>query len=895
MTLSAGTKVGSYEIINPIGAGGMGEVYRARDTRLARHVALKVLPEALALDAERMARFKREARVLASLNHPNIASIYGLEESGKSCALAMELAEGPTLADRITAGAIPVQEALSTAKQICDAIEYAHDRGIVHRDLKPANIKIASDGAVKILDFGLAKALEGDPSQGTDISASPTISRMATQHGIILGTAAYMPPEQAKGKSVDRRADIWSFGCVLFEMLAGRMAFSGESVTDTLAAVIKEEPDWSLIPEPVPPRINELLGRCLRKDPKQRLQSIGDARITIEEALSGVGELTSSAAGKPAGAAPRWRVPPYALFIVAGLIAAVLAITYFGAPVAAPPALCLSIDPPHGAQFESAFSLSPDGTRLAFVATTSGKQLLWIRPLDSPEPRPLAGTEEGDFPFWSPDGKSIGFFASGRLKRIDLANGSIENLASVGDPRGGAWSADGTILFAPAINSTLMKIPAIGGTPSPATDFDPSRQERSDRWPSFLPDGRHFVFLEEGNADSPDAIAIGSLGSTSTQVISTMPTGSAALYADNHLIYSSGGFLVAQPFDKESLKLVGEPVRLAENVSPVGIYGPTGYLLASASASGLLVYRTNVPAMSQFTVVDRNGKKARTIGPLGTYETPALSPDQKRIVAAVADRGQSGFYTPLWLMDAATGASSRFTFDNFDDGSPIWSPDGRWIYFNSNRGGPYNIYRKKADGSADAELVVKSANIETPSDISSDNRFLLIEDFSPVTNRDLLYMSLEPGGKPKPYRATPATEADGRFSPDGRWVAYCSDENRGGDFEIFVSPFPPTKSKWQVSSEGGYWPMWSSDGRELYFLSGTTLMAAEVIPGATFQFRPPQALFSFHPAQGAAGQAHSGYFAMTGGKEFLLNELATSGDSPPITVLSNWTLNLKKK
>ena len=894
MALTSGAKLGPYEIRSPLGAGGMGEVYRGRDRRLGRDVALKVLPVAFAADTERMARFQREAQVLALLNHPNIASIYGLEDSGEVRAFVMELVEGPTLADRIATGRILVDEALSIAKQICEAVEYAHERGVVHRDLKPANIKLANGSSVKILDFGLAKALEGDGVL-SDISSSPTITRLATQQGIILGTAAYMSPEQAKGKSVDRRADIWSFGCVLFEMLTRKMAFSGETVTDTLAAVLKEEPDWSLLPPATPPRICELLRRCLKKDPKQRLQSIGDARITIEEALSGVPQDALPIAVDPVRP-PLWRRALPWLVAAACLVAAsVGTVAYLDRREEMLPSLRLTIDPPHDAQFGTGFALSPDGTRLVFAATSNGKQMLWMRPLASLQAQPIPGTEQGDFPFWSPDGKSVGFFASGKLKRLDLGTGSVQNLCPIGDPRGGAWSLDGTIVFSSEVNTPLMKIPATGGTPVPATAFDPSRQERSDRWPFFLPDGRHFVFLEEGNSQSPDAVAVGSLDSIKTQVLLTLPTGSAAIYADNHLIYSRSGSLVAQPFDNERLKLLGDPVRLAENVSAVGVLGPTGYLSASASATGLLIYRNNVAAVSQFALLDRSGKTLGTIGPPAAYGEPALSPDQKKIAVTMPDPEQAGSFTPLWLMDVATGASSRFTFDNFDDGSPVWSPDGRWIYFSSNRGGAYNIYRKMADGSADAELVLKSINIELPSDISPDNRFLLLDEFSPLTNRDLLFLPLQPAGDPKPFRATAAEEADGRFSPDGRWVAYCSDENRPGDFEIFVSSFPPSSSKWQVSSGGGYWPMWSHDGRELYFTSGTTLMAAEVIPGSTFQFRLPHPLFPARLAQSVFTQAHSGYFVFTGGQKFLLNQLVSTGESPPLIVVASWTSELKKK
>lgn len=892
MGLASGTKLGPYEVLSAVGAGGMGEVYRARDGRLGRNVALKVLRVAFLGDSERMGRFEREAQVLASLNHSNIASIYGLEDSDHVRALVMEFVDGPTLADRIARGAIPVEEALQIAKQICEAVEYAHERGIVHRDLKPANIKISGDGSVKVLDFGLAKALEGDASS-SDISNSPTLTHMATQQGVILGTAAYMPPEQAKGKCVDRRADIWAFGCVLFEMITGKMAFNGETATDTLAAVIKEDPDWSRLPADTPLPVRELLERCLKKDPRQRLQSIGDARIALEEILSG--KEPSMPPRDERIRTPRWQYAlPWTLFAICVLMASILAVAHFEQrePTLAP--LRLTIDPPLGAQFDGALALSPDGTRLVFRATSNGKQMLWVRPLNSLQAQPIPGTEDGDFPFWSPDGKSIGFFAGGKLKRLDFANASIQTLSGVLEPRGGAWSPDGTIVFAPAVNSPLMKIPISGGTLVPATEFGPGRQVRSDRWPYFLPDGRHFIFVQEGNSQAPDAMAIGSLDSTKTQVLFTLPTGSAAIYVDNYLLYSTDGSLVAQPFDSRRLKITGNPIRIAENVSPIGIEGPSGYVSISAAVTGLLVYRTDVLTTSQFILVDRNGKTIRTIGPPAAYDEPSVSPDQKTIAFSMPDPRQSGSNTPLWEMDIAMGTIRRFTFDNVDAGSSVWSRDGRWIYF-TRRSGEFNIYRKLADGSADAELVLKAPDIQKPSDISPNDRFLLIEDFSPSSNRDLLYSQLPPTGEPKPFRATPAEEADGRFSPDGKWIAYCSDENGAGDFEVFVSSFPPASSKWQVSSGSGYWPTWSNDGRELYFVSGTKLMVADVIPGSTFQFRPPRSLFPVRLAQSVFTQSHSGYFAFSGGQKFLINQLVGTTDSPPVTAIANWTSELKNK
>jgi len=903
-----GTTLGPYQIVGALGAGGMGEVYRARDTKLGREVALKVLPEAFAADAERMARFEREAKVLASLNHPNIASIYGFEDSSGAGtparapfpvhALVMELVEGPTLAERIAKGPIPLDEALPIARQIAEALEYAHDRGIVHRDLKPANVKITPEGTVKLLDFGLAKALEGDAA-AKDPSSSPTMSRLATQAGIILGTAAYMSPEQAKGKPVDRRADIWAFGCVLYEMLTGKKPFDGETVTDILAAVVRGEPDWSLLPVGTPESMRRLLQRCLKKDPKQRLQAIGDARIAMEDALSGAapesGQFPTPAAVTVR--ASRWRrALPWVLVAAFAALAIALGAAYFGHQAEALRVLRFAVDPPESGEFGTSLALSPDGTRLVFVATANGKQMLWLRPLDSLQAQPISGTEDADFPFWSPDGKSVGFFANGKLKRIDFNTGSVQVLCDVSAgnaARGGSWGSGGTILFAPDVTMPLMKITATGGTPSPATAFDASRQDKSHRWPLFLPDGRHFLFVEERSNGSLPAIEAGSLDSAKTQPILTLPADSSVAYAAGFLLYSKGGSMMAQPFDPNRLKLAGSAIPVAPHVSPVGIVGPTGYVAVSTSATGLLAYRNSVPLVSQLSVVDRSGKTLGTIGPLRGYSGPALSSDKKKIVVGIPDPDNPGVVS-LWLADVASGTLTRFTFDKSDNRWPLWSPDGRWIYFGSNATGIYNIYRKRADGSGTQELVRRSPNLETPLDISRDGHYLLFDDLSPQTNNDIWYLPLPPSGKANVFLRTPASETDAHFSPDGKWVAYISNENSPSDYEVFVAPFPPNGSKWQVSTNGGHWPNWSDDGRELYFVSGSTLMATKVTPGATFQFQTPDPLFSIRPPEGFA-DTNSDYMVFPGGQKFLLNQLATSKENLPITVVTNWTEEMKRQ
>jgi len=890
MALIPGNRVGPYEMVAPLGAGGMGEVYRARDTKLGREVALKVLPEAFASDAQRMARFRREAQVLASLNQTNIASIYGFEDSGSTHALVMELVEGPTLADRIKTGAIPIDEALPIAKQIAEGLEYAHERGIVHRDLKPSNIKLAANDAVKILDFGLAKALEGDPAS-VDISTSPTISRMATQAGVILGTAAYMSPEQAKGKSVDRRTDIWAFGCVLYEMLTGKMAFNGETITDVLAAVIKEEPDWKALPKDTPTHVRVLLQRCLKKDAKQRLRDIGDARIALEEVLSGAAKEVARSAG---GTLPLWRrALPGALAAACVALVIVLGAAYFMRSGGTSRVLRFAIGPPENTELGTSLALSPDGARLAFEATANGKQMLWLRPLDSLQAQPISGTEDAEFPFWSPDGKSIGFFTDDKLKRVDLESGSVETLCSVATPRGGSWGANGTLVFSPGISSPLMKISASGGTPAPATAFDSARQDTSHRWPFFLPDGKHFLFLEERANGSLPTLEAGSLGSMKAMPVLTLPADSSVVYVDGYLLYSKGGSLEAQPFDPKSLKTTGHAKTIATNVSSVGEVGPTGYAAVSAAGGGLLVYRSSISRLSQLTVVDRSGKTLGTIGPARGYSSPQLSPDRKKIAVSIPDPQNPG-QSSLWIVDVATGSLTRLTYDKHDNMNPIWSPDGRWIYFQSNADGPYNIYRKRADGSGPEELVRRSPSLEGATSFAEDGKNLLFDDLSAETGADIWYLPREAGAKAKVFLSTPADEEAAVFSPDGKWVAYESDENGSGDFEVFVAPFPPNGSKWQVSSNGGYWPLWGPDGHELYFISGGELMAAKVIPGASFQFRAPQALFPIQPPEDDI-TVNEDYFVFPGGQKFLLNELATSKEKLPITVVTNWTEGLKQR
>jgi Tol biopolymer transport system component/predicted Ser/Thr protein kinase len=881
--LTPGDRLGPYEIVAPLGAGGMGEVYRARDTRLQREVALKLLPAAVAENPERRARLQREAQLLAALNHPHIAAIYGFEQD----ALAMELVDGRGLA-----GPLPWEEARPLALQICAAIEYAHERGIIHRDLKPANIRLTADGQVKLLDFGLAKALEGETS-AADLANSPTLTHMASLPGMILGTAAYMAPEQAKGKAVDRRADIWAFGCILFELLSGRQVFHGETATEVLAAVITQEPDWSLLPPSTPASARVLLARCLKKDPRQRLQAIGDARIALEEeAEPGVEPAAGGATGRA-----RWTW--IAAAGVAGLILLAAAAWFWRPRVPATPALRFTIAVPPSLNLGYGLALSPDGTRLVFAASGNSKAELWVRRLDELAATPLAGSDDGEFPFWSPDGTAVAFFADGALKRYDFPTGTVRTLCSVaaGGARGGSWSPQGgdggTIVFSPDVTQPLMKVAAQGGTPVLATGLDTGRQEVSLRWPFFLPDGRHFLLTAESRGPGGAGILAGSLDSTRAQVLVRLQTDdSAAIYSEGHLLYSYNSALVAQPFDATHLQVHGARETVAAGVVPASVAGPTGYLGVAAASSGMLAYRGSDSAPSQLEFVDVSGKLQRTIGPPDAYASPRLSPDGQHIAVSIPNPDLAGV-SDLWLIDAASGARSRFTFGNSDSSGPLWSSDGRWIYYTSNTAGEYALYRKLADGSGTAALVGGRGGFSGADSVSRDGRILLYDEtVSPATGTDIWWMQLGAGpaatlGASQPFLRTPARELDASPSPDTRWVAYESNSNGNGDWEIFVTDFPRHASQWQISTAGGSWPVWSADGRTIYFISRSNLTAVAVTPGPTPRFSAPRTLFPMRPPESLT-EGFADYSPLPGGRGFLINQLTGRDQQSPIVVVTAW-------
>ncbi len=885
-----GTVLGQYEITALLGKGGMGEVYRARDSKLKREVAVKILPDEFSRDPERVARFQREAEVLASLNHPNIAAIYDLAEADRSRFLVLELVDGETLADRLKRGPLPAEEALTVAKEISEGLEAAHEKSIIHRDLKPANIKITPDGKVKLLDFGLARVFDARP-ENSDFSNLPTMMNARTGAGVILGTAAYMSPEQARGKTVDRKTDIWAFACVLYEMLTGKQAFSGETVTDILGAIVRAEPDWTLLPATTPSIVRSLLRRCLQKEPNRRLHDIADVRIELEEAFAEPTSAVLPVAGQS------WKRERAVWLVVTGLLflfGAVFAVLYLRRSpadvlvkrfvVSAEPNTSFA-SPGGGGLGANGGTLSPDGRRLAFVARdASGKTLLWLRPIDSLAAQPQAGTEDASFPFWSPDSRSLAFFAQGKLKRIDLTGGPLATVCDAPSGRGGTWNRDGTIVATVSNPGALVRVSATGGTPIPVTTLDASRQERSHRWPYFLPDGRHFLYLAQTARDEDVAVFVGSLDSqTSTRLLKY---NSNVIYANpGYLLLVRDGALVAQPFNADKLQFTGEPFRVAEQVSWEPLAGGTAFGLAafSASENGLLSYRTTGSVgVGQLTWFDRNGKEIGSVSSPGIYHDPMLSPDGKRL--AVSKQESLEGSDDIWIFDLTTGKSTRFTFDAAIDRFATWSPDGRRIVFASNRdGGVYSLYEKDSSGAGSEELLLKSDRPKTPYTWSVDGRYIFYRDRS--------VWALPLFGDRKPFEVFSSDNSRGvELSPDGRWLA-AAIRNETGRYDLEVYTFPSLGGRWQIST--GSWPRWRRDGKELFYAGSNGLTAVDIKAGATLDAGTPHRLFGAEIGGSGGFSSERNTYDVTGdGQRFLVN-VRSPGQST-ITVVENWAGGLKK-
>lgn len=879
MPLPAGTKLGTYEVRSAIGAGGMGEVYQAHDTKLGRDVAIKVLPEAFAHDPERLARFQREAKMLAQLNHTNIATIYGLEHSNDTHYLVMELVPGDTLQRRVQRdGAVPIEEALAIAKQIAEALEAAHEKGIIHRDLKPANVKLTPEGKVKVLDFGLAKAFAGDTST-EDMGNSPTLSMAATMQGVILGTAAYMSPEQAKGKAVDKRTDIFAFGCVLYELLTGKPTFHGEDITDILAAVVRAEPDWSRLPEATPHAIRTLLGRCLRKDRRQRLPDAGAARIEIEEALAAPATVEPDA---PQLLRPVGWIALAAILLLA--LAASSFVHFREAPPAPPPEMRTEIVTPPTSDPVS-FALSPDGRQIVFVASGDGTARLWLRRLDVTSAQPLGGTEGASDPFWSPDNRSVGFFAGSKLKRIDIGGGSPQTLTDAIN-RGGTWGPDGTILFTRNVSSPLSRIPASGGGPVAVTKLE---KQNSHRFPQFLPGGQKFLFYAQGSSEAA-GIYLGSLDSPETKRLAAADT--AGVYSpEGWLLFIRGGTLQAQRLDLGRGILTGDPVTVADPVA----FDSDNVGALSVSASGLVAYRAGGAGQRQLVWFDRSGKTMGTLGApdANNLMAPSLSPDGRQAAVFRTVQGSAN----IWLLDATR--ITRFTFDPNLDRYPIWSPDGSRIVFDSNRKGHRDLYVKPSNGAGSEDLLVESAQDKGVDDWSHDGRFLLFHSSDPQTFYDLWMLPMEGDRKPFVFLKTNFDERRAQFSPDGHWVVYTSNES--GRYEIYLRPFngnapgAPTGGQWQVSTSGGISPKWRADGKELYYIAPDGKLMAVPIATSSATIAPgtPVALFQTRIAGGATDVSFGNEYDVSNDGRFLINTVLEDAASP-ITLLQNWTAGLKK-
>jgi serine/threonine protein kinase/Tol biopolymer transport system component len=886
MAILTGRRLGPYEILSAIGAGGMGEVYQAHDTKLGRDVAIKVLPANFVNDLERLSRFQREARMLAALNHANIATIYGLEQADGVTCLVMELVSGETLAERVKAGPLGIEEALKIAIQIAEALEAAHEKGIIHRDLKPANVKLTPEGKVKVLDFGLAKAFAGDAAND-DPSNSPTLSAAATMQGTILGTAAYMSPEQARGKVCDKRTDIWAFGCVFYELLSGKQAFHGEDVTDILAAVVRAEPDWSRLPGEIPQGIRVLLRRCLRKDRRQRLPDAGAARIEIEEALSGAGVAESV---PPASVEQRrplaWIASTVALIVAFGS----LAFVYFRQAPPVVQTLRYQLSLPDNAEFRM-FQLSPDGRNLAYTRR-AGNNRLFVRALDSLEEHEIPGTDGTTDPFWSPDSTHIAFFAQGKLKQVALSGGPATNIADAPDARGGTWGSDGTIVFAPTVYGGLSRVSPSSGGPSTPLKL-PVADRDSLRFPAFLPDSGRFFYVYEyqGGPKAEDAgLYVGFLdGTPPIRILPDISTArfvpSPGLRASGHLLFRRDTTLMALPFDPAALKATGEAFPLADPVPDMGRIPDAAF---TVSANGILIYLSGGGASQEreITWLDRAGKRGKSLLKQKGIDSFALSPNGAQVMYSTGSQNARG---DLWLYDLPHGTKQRFTFEPFNAHWPLWSPDGAAIVFSSLP--LYELFRKATQTSAKEEsLGVKGTNARATS-WAGDGKLLAYSQTGDTTKDDIWLLQLDGDRKPKLFKQTPFNETAGQISPDGRWMVYDSDAS--GQYEIYIEPMPGGGAQRQISLGGGQSPVWRGDGRELYFVLGSKLMAVEMKPGTDLTFGTPHELFSglnliTNPRQRAV-------YPSADGNQFLA--LLPTGDASagsPITVVTNWLAELKK-
>jgi serine/threonine-protein kinase len=933
--LTSGTFLGTYEIRSPLGAGGMGEVYRAHDTRLSRDVAIKILPEAFIRDPERVARFEREARLLAALNHPNIAGIYGLDDAvvtagsrgsdstpdgGRPAGSAsgaspdpagsvigravrfivLELVEGESLAAKLGGSRgprapLPLDETLSFARQIADALEAAHEKGIVHRDLKPSNIALTPDGKVKVLDFGLAKALEADSP--AELANSPTVT-VATRAGLILGTAAYMSPEQAKGRTADKRSDVWGFGCVLYEMLTGKRAFSGEDVSDTLAAVLRDEPDWAAIPPAVPPHVQALVRRALVKDRASRISDISVARFLLTDPTASSGVLP--AVNPPPRSGRRQRLA----FALAGLAAGVVLMTAVALAVAgfrtAPPAPTMRfvIAPPVGQavalrSYDRELAISPDGTRIVYTARDGNEVVLMVRAIDQLVPVALRGTGVPRSPFVSPDGKWIGYFAGDELRKVPMTGGAPTTLCKpVGPPRGASWTADGaSIVFATATATGLLRVPAAGGDPTQITSVDPAEKDQKHWFPYVLPNGKGVLYTAADGAGIQNShIAVLDLATGKRTTL--VRGGSNPEYASTgHIVYAVDGALRAIRFDASRLEVRGEPAPVVEHVTTMS----TGAANYAVAANGTLVYLTGgvsrQVSRNSLVWVTRQGREEPITAPERAYLYPRLSPDGTQIALDVRDQEED-----IWVWDLRRKMLTRLTFDRASDQYPLWTPDGKRIVFGSARAGTANIYAQLSDGTGEPERLTTSVRLQHPLSISPDGARIVFREEGGASGVDLMALVQNSNGRrsAEPLVVTPSAELNAEVSPDGRWMAY--ESNESGQTEVYVRPFPHVDGgRWQISTSGGRAPVWARNGRELFFVDpNNALLSVAVRTSGAFATGNPSRILEPRYLVGPGRT----YDVSADGQRFLMIKQAQQSEpaaSARIIVVLNWLEELKAR
>jgi Tol biopolymer transport system component/tRNA A-37 threonylcarbamoyl transferase component Bud32 len=881
--LAASSRLGPYEIVSAVGAGGMGEVYSARDTRLDRTVAIKLLPPQLARDEQLRARFEREAKPVSALNHPHICTLHdvGRETVGgdELHYLVLEMIEGESLADRLSKGPLPLAEVLRYGVEIASALDAAHRQGIVHRDLKPGNVMLTKTGA-KLLDFGLAHSA-ADASAAGVLSTLKTLDKPLTEAGTILGTFQYMSPEQLEGQPADARTDIFALGALLYEMATGRRAFSGESRTSLIAAIVSSQPPAvSSVQAMSPPALDHVIRKCLEKDPEDRWQSARDVVAELKWIAEG-----GSRVGLPAVVLGRRRVRErlaWAAFAVATLAAAVLAVAWARRAPRPPALVRFSVALPEQATSVGPPAVSPDGSKIAFDASDAGgKREIWLRALDELEARPLAGSEGALRPIWSPDSRFIAFMAGSKLRKVDVAGGPPQTICDAPTGADGSWSPQGVILFDGRGNDPIWQVPAAGGVPKPEVEPDAAKGVVGAGWPAFLPDGRHFLYVVNGQSTEDRRLMVKELGAKESHEL--LKTGSRVVYSPpGYLLYVREQTLVAQPFDTRALRLTGEPIPLGEGLG----VDPLGLASFSISGNGVLAYRAGHAEARQLLWLDRSGKETPALDEPGAYTDASLSPDGKRLAFDFSKGNQA---IDIWIRDLARGVSSRFTFDAAEERDPVWAPDGRSLVYSLQRKNA-DLMQKDASGTREAELLLASDEDKYASDWSRDGRYLLYISRGKDTGFDLWALPMSGDKKPIPVAKTQFNELFGTFSPDGRFVTYPSNES--GQMEIYVQEFPEPRNKWQVSTKGGNEPFWSGSGQEIFYRTpDATVMAVPVKTSAgSFDAGVPHALFK---TRFASVTARARFRPTPDGQRFLVLAPLKQETVSPTTVVLNWTAAIR--